>query len=219
MYPLKVGCRLMIVGSSESGKSSIARKLIQYKKEMWVDDEPSKVIFCYTIWQPLYQEMMVTFPFIVFKFGLPSREDLEAIIEDKDSHSLLFFDDMIGDLFNDNNIEKLITGYSHHSLVSVVSITQNIYYRGKNAKTMTLNHGYFIFLASRVDVSQIKKFGYQVMGSGKPNKAFYMAYLDTQKELYNYLFCDLSPSGNRNHTLRSSIFPDEEPTIIYRVVE
>ncbi len=66
-------------------------------------------------------------------------------------------------------------------------MTQNLYYHGKHSKTMTLNHGSFILMASRTDTSQIRNFGRQVMGPGKGAIAFWMAYNDTQKENYGYL--------------------------------
>jgi hypothetical protein len=55
------------------------------------------------------------------------------------------------------------------------------------------------------------------MGPGKRAKAFWMAYEDTQKENYRYLFVDVSPSGDIRHMLRSFVFPDEGPTVIYRI--
>ena len=72
-------------------------------------------------------------------------------------------------------------------------------------------------MSSRMDTSQIRTFGRQVMGPGNPAKAFWLAYEDTQKENYRYLFVDVSASRNKRHMLRTFIFPDEEPTIIYRL--
>jgi hypothetical protein len=72
-------------------------------------------------------------------------------------------------------------------------------------------------MSALTDTSQIRNFGRQIMGPGKRAKAFWMAYEDTQKENYLYLFVDVSPAGNAKHMLRSFIFPDEGPSVIYRL--
>ena len=219
MYPLEVGSRIMIVGSTGAGKSSICRKLILYKKEMFPEEEPMKILFCYNIWQPLYEDITKEIPGVNFKSGPPTIDDLKELSGGTNAHCLIFFDDMIHDIVNNIDIERLITGYAHHHRITTVIMTQNLYYHGKNAKTMSINHGAFILMASRTDTSQIRNFGRQVMGPGKKGKAFWFAYEDTQKNNFQYLFVDVTPSGNIKHMLRSFIFPDEGPTVIYRIKE
>ena len=217
MYPLEIGSRIMIVGSTGAGKSSICRKIILYKKEMFPQEEPQKILFCYSIWQPLYEDILKTFPIVVFKSGLPTVDDLKELSGISKKHCLVFFDDMIHELVNDIDIERLITGYAHHSRITTVIMSQNLYYQGKNSKTLNINQGSFILMSSRTDTSQIRNFGRQIMGPGKKSRAFWFAYEDTQKKNFQYLFVDVTPSGNMKHMLRSFIFPDEGPTVIYRI--
>jgi energy-coupling factor transporter ATP-binding protein EcfA2 len=217
MYPLEVGSRIMIIGSTGAGKSTIAQQIILHKKQMFPQEEPDHIIYCYNIWQPLYEEIMKMFPLIIFKSGLLSKDDLSEIIGSGSKHCLLFLDDMIHDIVNNIDIERLITGYAHHHRITTCILSQNIYYQGRHSKTLTLNQGSFILLASRTDTSQIRTFARQVMGPGKGAKAFWLAYEDTQKENFKYLFVDVSPSGEKKHMLRTFIFPGEGPTIIYKV--
>ncbi len=163
------------------------------------------------------KKYMKLFPSVIFQSGLPTKEELTEMICKNNDHCLIFFDDIIHDIINNIDIERLITGYAHHYRVTLCIMTQNLYYHGRHSKMMTLNHGSFILMPSRTDTSQICNFGRQVMGPGKGAKAFWLAYEDTQNKNYGYLFVDVSPSGKKAHMLRTFIFPDEGPILIYGV--
>jgi len=206
----------MIIGSTGAGKTTICRKIILFKNEMFPEEEPHKILFCYSIWQPLYEDIMKMFPTVIFKSGIPSVDDLKDLSQNGTKHCLVFLDDMMHDIVNNIDIERLITGYAHHHRITTVIMSQNLYYQGKNSKTMSINQGSFILMSSRTDTSQIRNFARQIMGPGKKAKAFWLAYEDTQKENFRYLFVDVTPSGNSDHMLRTFIFPDEGLTIIYK---
>ena len=215
MYPLEVGCKIMVVSGTGGGKTTWASKLVRFKDEMFPDESPKKVMVCYTIWQTLYQELQHEFPEIIFKNGLPSKEELIDLSGgDHIQHSLLLIDDMITELCESKDMEQLFTTLSHHLKISVIAMSQNIYYQGKCARTISLQSWYFVLLSARRDIKQLKLLASQLYG-GDGTKTFMEAYLDTQKNRYGYLFIDISPFGNKKHMLRTFIFPDESPTIVY----
>ncbi len=61
MYQLEVGSRIMVVGSTGAEKSSIAQNLILHKKIMFAEEEPTRIIYCYNLWQKIYEDIMSTF--------------------------------------------------------------------------------------------------------------------------------------------------------------
>ena len=215
MYPLEVGCKMMIVSGTGGGKTSWASKLVRFKEEMFPDEPPRRTMFCYSIWQEIYQELQQEFPEIIFKNGLPSKDELmELSGGDHVEHSLLLIDDMITELCESKDMEQLFTTLSHHRRISVLAMTQNIFYQGKCARTISLQTWYFALLYARRDIKQIKNLASQIYGGGS-TKPFMEAYFDTQKDKYGYLFVDISPHGDKKHMLRTSIFPDESPTVVY----
>ncbi len=87
---------------------------------------------------------MKLFPSVIFKSGLPTKDELDELIGDSSQHCLLFLDDMIHDIVNNMDIERLITGYAHHYRVTTCIMSQNLYYHERHTKTITLNQGSFI---------------------------------------------------------------------------
>ncbi len=68
----------------------------------------------------IYVDIMKLFPSVIFKVGLPTKDELKEIIGENSLHYLLFIDDMIHDIVNNIDIERLITGYAHHYRVTCI---------------------------------------------------------------------------------------------------
>ena len=103
--------------------------------------EVDKFIYCYSEWQPLYENMLVEIENITFVKGLPDLENLE--------NSVIILDDLMSQVVDDKNILNLFTVGSHHRKNSVIFLTQNIYEKGKYARTISLNTHYFILFKNR----------------------------------------------------------------------
>lgn len=65
MYPLQVESRIMIVQSTGAIKSTIAHKLILHMKLMFLQQEPTRIIYCYNLLQGIYEDIMKVFLAIV----------------------------------------------------------------------------------------------------------------------------------------------------------
>jgi hypothetical protein len=113
---------------------------------------------------------------------------------------------------NSKEAVKLFTQKSHHKNISIIFISQNLYFGGKYGRTINLNCHY-IALFKNPNLTQIRILGQQLM-PGK-SKVLTEAYEDAIKEKYGYLFLDLHPISDRDLMLRSHIFPNED-IIIYQ---
>ncbi len=217
MFPFEVGSKLVLVGSASSGKTSWTMRLIKFNSEMFPDEPPEKIMICYSVFQPLYAELQKSNPSIIFKTGLPSKEEMMELGGDDENnirHSLLVIDDLMSDVCSSKEIEQLFVTYAHHRKISCVFLTQNLFYQGKCSRTISLNSWYFILMKTRRDMKQIRQLASQIMG-GSNITGFMMAYEDVMKEKYGYLLVDVSPHGQRKYMLRTNIFPDDPPTITY----
>lgn len=211
MYPFVAPSTFSLSGSTGSGKTYWLYKLLSHKKELFPDNPPENILYCYGIWQDLFEDMERNIPGIVFNNGLPSSMQIDNLSKNK-RHNILVLDDLMNEVVKNSEIELLFTRGAHHKKISVIFLNQNMFCQGKNAKTINLNCHNLILFNNLRDSSQIKRLGQQIFPG--QSSLLVEAYKDCMLQPYGYLVIDLSPGTPRNYRLRTNIFPGED-TIIY----
>jgi len=203
---------IFIVAPSGGGKTQLTKQLLVHADGMF-KVPPSKIYFCYSVWQDIYSEMQSEIQNMQFYQGLPSMEDLSDWgVED--GHKILILDDlMIKGVDSEELIHMMCVG-SHHSNFTVIFLLQNVFQKGKSMRTASLNCHYFILMATKRDPSQIQTLGRQIFPG--QTKLFMDAY---QKAVslkpFNFLLVDLNPRTDKSYQLRTNILPGQD-TIVYR---
>lgn len=178
------------------------------------ENPPEKVLYCYGIYQPLYETMEKELPFITFQQGLLSTSDLEALAHDK-TCNLVCLDDLMESVIASSEMENLFVKGMHHRHLSVIFLNQNMYCQGKHSRTISLNSHILVLMKNPRDQSQIQCLARQAF-MGK-SKFLLEAFKDATCQPYGYLVLDFSPSGEEAHRVRTRIFPEED-TIIYQPI-
>ena len=80
-----------------------------------------------------------------------------------------------------------------HLNLSVVFVSQNLFYNGNKCRTISLNSTYIVVFKNPRDQSQIRHLACQMFPS-KP-KFLQVAYEDATKDPYQYLFLDFHPNS------------------------
>lgn len=207
MFPFVGPTTMSISGMTGSGKSTWVHKLLR-DKEVMFEPKVIKVMYAYGIWQQMYERMEVEFPFIQFIQGLPTEEEVDEFADG--DHHMIVIDDLMQSASKSPQVEFLFTRGSHHKLLSIVFINQNMYSQGKHSRTISLNTHYMVLFKNPRDVNQVKVLSRQI-GLGKTLEE---SYNDCTAEPYGYLVIDLSPHTDSRYRLRSHIFPQED-TIMY----
>lgn len=180
---------LLVIGPSQSGKSSLVRKII---KQNIYDRKIKTIKWCYSVFQPWFLDE----PDITFENGIP---------DDYKNTDLVIFDDLIFHLQKD--VAKLFTIDSHHNNVSCILILQNLFPKSKFMRDISLNTHYMILFKNNRDTSQLACLARQAFPS---NVRFFMdAYKIATDKKYGYLVCDFHPLTDSLYRLRDSCFPDE----------
>lgn len=182
----------IVVGPSQSGKTTLVRKLI---RENVYNFPIKKIKWHYSVFQPWFLKEKN----ICFEEGLPKRIDADLIV--------------IDDLKLSDEVSQLFMVNSHHCKVSVILILQNLFPRNKVMRDITLNTHYLILFKNNRDESQINCLGRQAF-SGKLN-FFIDAYKKATYKPYGYLCLDFHPTTNEKYRVRDSCFPDDKG--IYRI--
>jgi hypothetical protein len=183
----------VVSGPTGSGKTAFVFKLIENMKEM-ITPTPSKVVYCYGEYQPLFDN----YPRIEFHEGLPDVAMFDGV------PTLLILDDLMGEA--DDVVTKLFTKVSHHRNVSIIYLTQNIFY--KSQRTISLNSHYIVLFKNPRDAGQVSTLARQMY----PNNSKFVidAFKDATTLPHSYLLFDLRPEQNEKLRLRSNIFPGQQ---------
>jgi hypothetical protein len=201
------------VGATSSGKTTFVRDLLANIGQMTVD-EPNQILYCYATWQNIYEDMEKNNEKIKFHEGVPDKSVIDYM--SNLAPSLIILDDLMEEVTNCKDMQKMFTQYSHHLNISVIFISQNLYYGGKYSKTINLNCHYII-LFKNPNLTQIRVLGQQIFPGC--HKMLMDAYRDAMRDKYGYLFIDLHPATDNDFMLRTHILPTEDLIIYKPVIE
>ena len=168
-----------------------------------INPAPTKIIYFYKRGQPLYDEIKQHVPHIEFIQGIPHN------IKDDDYFDTKFIlDDQMKDSAKCSDICELFTEGSHHRNLSVICFMQNLFYQGKESRTMSLNTQYLVLFKSPRDKQQITTLARQMY----PNRSHYLIQENekaTQRP-HGYLLVDLKQSTSEEDRLQSNIFVGDQ---------
>lgn len=185
----------IVAGPTKAGKTVFVKNLVKYASDMIVP-VPERIIWCYTEWQPAYQELENT---VTMVEGIPDFAELRTYQKPQ----LLILDDLMNELKKDPRLVQIFTRGCHHWNMSCVHIVQNMFFEG--LRTSRINAQYLVLMKNPSDKSQIVTLGKQLF-PGK-HKYFVESYNDACNEPYGYLLVDLSQETSENMRLHAKIFP------------
>lgn len=180
-------------GPSGSGKSYFVVNFLKNLKEL-CDTNFKEIFWHYSIWQPDLNLKGVT-----FIQGLPDSNI------DPSYPRLFIIDDLMRESSNSSVIIDLFTKGCHHKNISVFFITQNIFYKGKNQRDLSLNAHYLILFKNPRDKAQIRHLAQQMCPQNF--KFLTEIFSDATSKAHGYLLIDLKQSTPENFRFRTNIFP------------
>ena len=192
----------IVSGPSGCGKTQFTIRFIEHVQHL-VKPSIEKIIWCYGI----YQELFDKYPRIQFHEGLP---DLN--IFDGKERTLLVIDDLMAE--TDHRVAQLFTKISHHKNVSILYLTQNLFYNNKHMRTISLNAHYLVLFKNVRDSTQVANLARQMF----PGKSHFMieAFADATMTPFGYLLVDLTSGSDERCRLRTNIFPGETHYVYVR---
>ncbi|KAF4525374.1 hypothetical protein B566_EDAN013225 [Ephemera danica] len=113
------------------------------------------------------------------------------------------------------SVTDLFSG-SHHSNVSVIFITQNIFHQVKGLRTISLNSHYMVVFKTPREAAQISHLDRQLYPLN--SKFVSEAYKDATSTPYSYLLLDLKQTTPDDCRCRANIFGERPPgfQIVYQ---
>jgi len=205
-FPSTIG----VFGPSQVGKSTFVIKLINNRNQMFT--KPQRILYCFSAWQDGYAELK-NMPDVTLHEGVPSRALMDEFTYDRQP-TLLILDDLMAKIIKDSDVQHYVTVLSHHNNICILLIMQSIFPQGKCARTISLNCHYMVLFNNRRDLNQIQVLARQIM----PGRVDF--FVDSYKKAvaipYAYLVVDIYPNSDPRFELRTRIFPQDEPLIVYQ---
>lgn len=122
----------IVAGPSQSGKTHFTYRILT---ENVIEPSPNRIIWCYSIYQPLYDVLKSKIPFIEFHKGL----DANILNKFKpDDNNLLVIDDLMRESGNGDLVADIFTKGSHHLNLSTIFIVQNIFQKSSLSESVRL---------------------------------------------------------------------------------
>lgn len=210
LLPFKPCSSMILSGCSGSGKSSWTFKLLKHAHLMYEGEAPKNILYCYSIHQPLYDEMEQTLSNFTLHQGLPTQSTIEEFSR-KREHNIIVVDDLMDQVICSPEMSLLFTQGCHHLRLSTICISQNLLPQGKCARTITLNSWYLVLFKSLRDKSQIAMVSRQIFPTQK--NLLSEVYQDAMQEDYGYVIVDLAPWSDEKYRIRTRVFPGEDPIV------
>ena len=128
MYPFPECTSIAVSGSTCSGKTTWVHRLLRYRDDMFINP-PRDVLYCYAIWQLLFEVMEKELPFITFHGGLPNDDELNGLSSDQECN-LVILDDLMDSVTSSADMENLfVKGIASSSFECVVSKSKPVLQR------------------------------------------------------------------------------------------
>ena len=193
---------LVIAGPSRSGKTYF---VINCLKHSLIQPFPTRIIWFYKEWQPAYDSLKEILPKCEFVHGI-ENEILDGISVSEGN--LVVIDDLMTSAGDSKQISKLFTQEAHHRNLTVIFIVQNLFYQGREMRTISLNAHYLVLYKNPRDKSQIRYLSQQIFPEN--SKFLVNVYNHATEEPHSYLVIDLHPETAEQFRVVTNIFPGEQ---------
>lgn len=196
----------LLAGPTSSGKSTFTARFLKDVDKI-VDTPIYEIIYCAP--EHSYPDLAGCSTPVRYLDCLPGV----ALFEDK-KHRLVIIDDLMRESGSDESVIDLFTKHSHHLSASVIFICQNIFYKGKGQRDISLNSHFIIMYKNPRDRVQFSTLARQIC----PQNVAYMkeVFEDATSVPYGYLVMDLTQATPDHLRYRTNIFPDDNPSnVVY----
>ena len=114
----------------------------------------------------------------------------------------------------DDRVVDIFAKLSHHRNLSVVYLTQDLLYKNKQTRTLSLNSHYIVLFKNARDASQVANLARQMY----PGKSAFMieAFKNATSTPYGYLLIDRKQETDDKLRLRTGISPGDVQFVYLR---
>ena len=188
----------IVTGPTKAGKTEFVKKFVQNVDKL-MTEKPEAIYWFYTEWQLTYQGIPANFV---------NARQLASVDLRTPEPKLVILDDMMKEVGKDPMYTDLFTKGSHHWNMSVIHITQDLFYDRR--RTNRINTQYLVMMKNPGDKLTPSIIARQMGNTEK----FMKAYNAATARPHGYLLVDMEQNTPDMYRLRTNTFPNQL-TIFY----
>jgi hypothetical protein len=200
----------LISGPTGSGKTMFLQRLLTSEL---IKPKPEKIVWCYGQYQNFFEALRQQLPHIEFVQGAQESVFQKLLRGHSNVPTVVVIDDLMDEMANHKMLTKLFVQGSHHCNLSLFFLVQNLFFKGKEMRSVSLNCQMMVLFKSVRDGSQVQHLSTQMFGP--KSKLLQEAYADATSRPFGYLVINMTPRADDRYRLLTNIFPDETPAVIY----
>ena len=219
--PFREGARVLLVGSSGSGKTQFLTRVVQ-NRDIFFQFPPPKVIFCSHSGsrdigtEELQKEMAEDGGKLVeFVQEVPGN-DVEF-----PPNTLLIFDDLLTDTDSGKILEQILPYYrcrAHHERLNCVVTVQTLYSNLKNFGALSQNVNYLVHFKSPRSMQQIRHFVTQQIGATNLKDIIAAFNFEMKNRAYPNFYFTFHPLDEKLLHLANLLCEKNEPIVFYQML-
>ena len=135
------------------------------------------------------------------------QEDIDNLY-DGEFH-IIVLDDLMEKIVKSIEMQELFTKYCHHRNMTAIMVSQNVFQKSPNARTISLNTHIHILFANKRDEAQVSVLAHQLFCSKIKKNRFFSMNDEHMKQRYAYLVIDCTPQYPSKIKVCADIFPGQ----------
>lgn len=192
---LKAPSTIILAGSSGAGKTYWVRDFLLNLKHFSSVRKFHKILWCTDDVSSIPQEIR---HMVIPHKGIPDFKNKGK------KPMLIIIDDLMSDGGYSDNVQRCFTKYSHHRNISCILITQNIFYKAKNARDLSINAKIIVIFKTPRDVTQFNRLASQMRPGN--SRTLNQAYMEATKKPFSHFIIDYNQTTDDSHRFKSNIF-------------
>ena len=209
-----IGSTHLVVGPSASGKTLRTASILRVKDQIIENGEKiSNVVFFYSVWQPIYDELMRDNVVTKWVNKMPTNEEFIELVQPfvNKGGSIVVIDDFMSQINKD--MDEIVRVSSRHYNTNTFILFQSLFPPHKLARQISLNVKFLHIHKNPRENAQIQYLARQLNPSSY--KWIISAYHEVTKRPYSCLLIDLTQERETHLRYRSHYLPSEFPMKVW----
>lgn len=194
---IQVPFRMIVAGPSQSGKTRFTTEFIRHLPK-WSGIRDFNIVWCVGEKNAIPPDLPKR---TKIHIGLP---DITKIKVQSVHPHLIILDDLMCESGKDVDVLNVFTKNSHHNNISVILLVQNIFYKGRHMRDISLNATYIVCMKNPRDESQFMHLARQLYPDNP--SALHRVYKEATQTQYSHFLVDCSQVTPAHLRFKSDIF-------------